>query len=565
MAVLIYLALGTVIVHWLTGGRYGFHRDELATLDDARHLAWGYVAYPPLTPFFGRLSLVLFGTSLAGFRFFAALAEAAAVVLTGLMARELGGRRGAQMVAAVAAVPFCLAGGALMQYVSFDYLFWVLTAYFVLRLLKSNDPRWWIAIGSAIGLGMMTKYTMLFLVAGLAAGVLLTDARRYLKSKWLWYGAAAALVIFLPNLAWQARHGFVSLDFLSHIHARDVRIGRTAGFLPDQFWITLFACPLWLAGLTFYLFSFARPRLAPAASDPSAGNRPAEAGAIPGPASAQAHAAGRFRVLGWMYVIPLLLFVIAKGRGYYLAAAYPMLYAAGSVWGEQRLARLRRLWASMVRVLAWTALAADIVIVAAVGLPVAPVNSRWWKVTDKINDDFREELGWPELVETVAQIRDSLPAEDRARMGILAGNYGEAGAINLYGGRYGLPPAISGINSLWQHGYGDPPPETLIVVGMSRRFTDRNFTACELAGHTWNRYAVENEETRDHPDIFVCRGLRQSWPEFWKNFQYYGALTKPVEPAVSSGQWQVASKGRSVFLSTHKPLAPANHHREPRP
>ncbi|HMD99615.1 MAG TPA: glycosyltransferase family 39 protein [Terriglobia bacterium] len=538
VAVLIYLAVGTVVVHLLTGGRYGFHRDELATLDDARHLAWGYVAYPPATPFFGRLSLVLFGTSLAGFRFFAALAEAAAVVLTGLMARELGGRRGAQMVAAVAAVPFCLAGGALMQYVSFDYLLWVLTAYFVLRLFRSGDPHWWIAIGGAIGLGMMTKYTMLFFVAGLAVGVLLTDARRYLKSRWLWYGAAAALVVFLPNLAWQARHGFVSLDFLSHIHARDIRIGRTAGFLPDQFWLTLFAFPLWLAGLYFYLFSSVRPRLAPPSSDPAGGNRPHEAVAIPGPAHVQAHAAGRFRVLGWMYIVPLLLFVIAKGRGYYLAGAYPMLYAAGSVWGEQRLARLdlrRRHWASVARVLAWAALAADIMIAAAVALPLTPVNSRWWKVANKINDDFREEIGWPELVETVAQIRDSLLAEDRARMGILAGNYGEAGAINLYGARYGLPPAISGINSFWQHGYGSPPPETMIVVGMSRHFVERNFTACDLAGHTWNRYAVENEETRDHPEIYVCRGLRQSWPEFWKNFQYYGAITRPAGRVVSTG------------------------------
>jgi 4-amino-4-deoxy-L-arabinose transferase-like glycosyltransferase len=186
VAILVYLALATVVVHLFTGGRFGFHRDELATLEDSRHLAWGFVAYPPVTPFFGRLSVLLFGTSLAGFRFFAAVAEAAAVVLTGLMARELGGRRGAQLVAAAAAIPFCLGGGALMQYVSFDYLFWVLTAYFVLRLLKSDDPRWWIAIGSAIGLGMMTKYTMGFFAIAVAVGVVLTDARRYLKTKWLW-------------------------------------------------------------------------------------------------------------------------------------------------------------------------------------------------------------------------------------------------------------------------------------------------------------------------------------------------------------------------------------------
>jgi MFS family permease len=489
VAILVYLALATVLVHLLAGGRYGFHRDELATLDDARHLSWGYVAYPPLTPFFARLSLILFGTSLAGFRFFAALAEAVAVVLTGLMAREFGGRRGAQLVAAFAAVPFCLIGGALMQYVSFDYLFWVLTAYFVLRLLKSENPRWWLAIGCAIGLGMMSKYSMPFLVAGLLVGILLTPARRYLSNKWLWFGVAVSLLIFLPNLLWQIQHNFISLDFLKYIHARDIRIGRAKNFLPGQLELTLLAFPLALAGLYFCLFSLA---------------------------------GRRYRILGWMYIVPLLIFLIAKGRFYYLAATYPMLYAAGSVWGEQWLASLGRTAANAIRVLAWTALLADVALAGAVGLPLARVNSPWWDFAVKINGDLREEIGWPELVQTVAKIRDSLPAQDRAHLGILAGNYGEAGAIDLYGPRYGLPPAISGTNSFWLRGYGNPPPETLIVLGLSRHFLENNFASCQLAAHTWNRYGVENEETRDHPDIFVCRGLRQPWPVFWKDFRHYG-------------------------------------------
>ncbi len=489
LAILIYVASATVLAHVLLGGRYGFHRDELATLDDARHLAWGYVAYPPITPFFGRLSLTLFGTSLTGFRFFAAVAQAVAVVLTGLMARELGGQRFAQLIAAAAAIPFCLAAGALMQYVSFDYLFWVLTAYFVVRLLKSEDPRWWLAIGCSIGLGMMTKYTMGILALGIVAAVLLTDARKYLASKWLWFGVAASLLVFLPNFLWQVQHHFISLDFLKDIHARDVRIGRTKDFLPDQAELTLLALPLWLAGLYYCLIS-------------SAGRR--------------------FRMLGWMYVIPLLLFILAKGRGYYLAGAYPMLYAAGSVWGEQRLKELSRTWSVAVRAVVWTALTVDIVLLGIIAMPPAPVNSPLWKFAARNNGDLVEELGWRELTQTVAQIRDSLPPSDRARLGILAGNYGEAGAINLYGPKYGLPQAISGINSFWPRGYGDPPPETVIVVGISRGFLQRNFYSCELAGHTPNPYGIENEETKDHPDIYVCRGLRQSWPDFWKGFRYYG-------------------------------------------
>lgn len=489
VATLIYIAATTVVVHLITGTRFGFHRDELATLEDARHLAWGFVAYPPVTPFFGRLSLILFGASLTGFRFFAAVAQAVAVLLTGLMARELGGKRGAQLVAAAAAVPVCLVGGSLMQYVSFDYLFWVLTAYFVVRLLKSDDPRWWLAIGSAIGLGMLTKYTMGVFALAVAGGVVLTGARHHLKSKWFWYGVAVSLLIFLPNLLWQAQHHFVSLDFLRHIHERDVRIGRTEDFLPDQLKFTLLGFPLWLAGLYFYLVS---PR------------------------------GWRFRPLGWMYVVPLLLFLVLKARGYYLAAAYPMLYAAGSVQGEQWLAAMRRSRAAVLRTLAWTALLVDIVFFSIFLLPIGRVNSRWWTAANQIQGDYREELGWEELTQTVAQIRDGLPAEDRAHLGILAGNYGEAGAINLYGERYGLPRAISGINSFWARGYGDPPPQTLIVIGLSRPFLDRNFSSCQLAGHTWNKFGVKNEETEDHPDIFLCRGLLLSWPEFWKDFQYYG-------------------------------------------
>lgn len=488
-AILVCVATLTVIVHWITGHQYGFHRDELATLEDARHLDWGFVAYPPVTPSFARLSLMLFGTSLAGFRFFAAVAEAIAVVLTGLIAREMGGRREAQFVAAAAAIPFCLAGGALMQYVSFDYLFWVLTAYFVVKVLKTEDPRWWLAIGASIGLGLETKYTMGFFAIGIVMAVVLTDARRYLKSKWLWYGVALSILLCLPNLVWQARNHFISLDFLQHIHARDVRIGRTKHFLPEQLQFTLFGFVLFLAGL--YFTSFSRD-------------------------------GKRFRMLGWMYLTPLAIFVIAKGRAYYLAAAYPMLYAAGSAWGDRVLVRVGNKLQKSIRVLVWAVLFADVVIMGAITLPIAPANSTWAAHAMKINEDFREELGWPELVQTIAQIRDGLSTGERSQLGILTGNYGEAGAVNLYGPQYGLPRAISGVNSFWQRGYGDPPPQTLIVVGADLDDLQGEFASCRLAARIWNRFGVQNEETRDHPNIFVCRTLRKPWPEFWETFRYFG-------------------------------------------
>src|SRR5215469_10113449 len=249
--VLICIALATVVIHLILGNRYGIHRDELATLDDARHLAWGYVAYPPVTPFFGRLSLALFGTSIRGFRFSANVAMAIAVVLTGLMAREMGGRRGAQLVAAAAALPFCLGGGVLMQYVAFDCLAWVMTAYFVVRLLKTGDARWWVAIGISVAFGMFSKWTMGFFTVSIVAAVLLTDVRCYLKSKWLWFGVALSILIFMPNLLWQAQNHFISLDMLKHIHQRDMGEGRTTYFLPQQLEMTGIRFPLAIAGLYF--------------------------------------------------------------------------------------------------------------------------------------------------------------------------------------------------------------------------------------------------------------------------------------------------------------------------
>jgi Dolichyl-phosphate-mannose-protein mannosyltransferase len=488
-ALLLALAATTVLVHWVVGNRYGFHRDELATLDDARHLAWGYVAYPPVTPFFGWFAQHLFGTSLPGFRFFASLAGATAIILTGLMTRELGGSRGAQFSAAAATTPIVLAIGSLMQYVSFDYLAWVAVAYFMIRLCRTGDGRWWLAVGAAIGFGMLSKYSMPFLVAGIAVGMLAGDLRAQLRSRWLWLGAILALVIFLPNLIWQWRHDFIYLDFLRHIHARDVRIGRTKTFLPDQLEITLVALPLALAGLYFYFF---------------------------------AKAARPFRVLGWMFVIPLLLFILGKGRGYYLAPAYPMLYAAGVVSSAAWLHRLSSFWRTTLVAAFSVALLANIAVISAFFLPLAPIQSRWWKIAVKINGDLPEEVGWPELAETVARIRDSLPPIERAQVKILAGNYGEAGAVNLYGPRFGLPSAICPTNSFWDRGYGDPPPEVLIVLGSSAEDLESKFDSCQLAGHITNREGVANEETTDHPDIFLCRHLREPWPIVWKKNRHFG-------------------------------------------
>lgn len=492
LLILIALAGVRLLFHVLTNHQYGFHRDELATLDDAHYLAWGYVAYPPLTPWIAHVATEVFGWSMVGLRFFSGLAQAIAMVLAGLMSRELGGSRWAQVVAAlaVAVAPISMLMGAVFQYVSFDYLWWVLTAYCLLRLLKSENPRWWVAIGAVLGLGMMTKYTIAFLIVGVVGGVLLTPNRRYLRSGWLWVGVGLSLLIFLPNLIWQIQHNFVSLEFLNSIHARDVRIGRTSGFLPEQLYVNASGAtvPLWLAGLAFYFY-------------------------LP--------EGKRYRLLGWLYVIPLVLFVVVQGRSYYMGGAYPMLLAAGAVvwdrWLTTRSVQTARGW----RMTTWIVLGISLVAAIILMTPIAPVNSVLWKVSNGVHDNFREEIGWTELVDNVYGIYQALPADQRATTGILAGNYGVAGALNWYGPTYGLPRSISPMNSMWMRGFGDPAPTQVIVLGYGRAEIDAFFAECEHVGMVTNRFGVENEESR-RPEIWLCGAPRLPWTELWPQMRRFG-------------------------------------------
>lgn len=493
IGVLLLLGAGVVLLHIFVNGEYGFHRDELLTFDNARHLDWGYVVYPPVTAVLGRVELELFGTSLRGFRFFPALAQGIVLLLAGLTAREFGGRREAQLAAATAVAiggPSLFAGTSL-SYTTFDYLWWLVAAYFVARLLKSADMRWWLAVGMAIGLGVLTKYTMAFLVLGVFAGQLFTPMRRCFKSPWFWCGVALALLVILPNIIWQFRHNFVALACMISIHRRDVAWGWTDNFLLNQFWKSTnpVTTPLWCAGL-WYLF--------------------------------KTDAGKRYQMLGWMYIIPLLALFAAKGRDYYLAPAYPWLLAAGAVWGERWVDSLSDRAARIVRRVTWRTMAVSGLITAALTLPIAPLGTAWWRAADAATGNFNMEIGWPELTASVAKIRATLPASDQARLGILAGDEGETGAINLYGPTYGLPTAISGMNSNWSRGYGDPPPQTVITLGLKRDFLETNFASCELAGHLANPFGIENAATRGYEDIFVCRKLRQPWPEFWSHFRYYG-------------------------------------------
>jgi len=489
LIVLACIASAFAAFHVVTNGRYGFHRDELQFLSDARHLDWGFVAYPPFTPFMERIAFSIFGLSLVGLRLFSVIAQAIVILVSGLMARDLGGSRLAQVATSISVG---LSGLPLFeatefQYTTFSFLWWILVCWFTIRLLTSDNPRWWLAIGTAIGLGLMTKYSLVFFVAGLLAGLALTRARRYFVNPWFWAGVTIALLIFSPNLLWLIRHDFVSYHFLQHIHARDVGEGRAAGYWKMQLLLDSnpFAIPLCLVGL----ISFFRNN--------------------------------RYRVLAWMFVVPVLVFWVNKGRFYYVAEAYPVMVAMGAVAAECWLARHGAALRRTIEAVYFTGVFATGALFIAVLVPVAPSGPLRDFAFDK-NGDLREEIGWDELVRSVATVRDSLPTNQQSTYGILVGNYGEAGAIENLGAAHHLPSPISLTNSFYLRTYPTPPPSTLIVVGWSRDEVDKEFTGCRLAGHVSNSLGVKNEESQYHPDIFVCGPPRQGWAEFWKTNQRYG-------------------------------------------
>ena len=491
--VVVLVAAARMVLQIATNGQYGFHRDELQTLDDARHLDWGFVAYPPITPLLGRLELILFGTSLIGFRVFSAMAVSMVMVLSGLIAKELGGNRHVQVLAAVAVgiSPVSLIQGAVFQYVSFDYLWGVTATYFLVRLVKSGDPRWWVPIGGVLGIGMETRYTMGFLTLGIAGALVLTAARRFLRSGWLWVGVGVSVLVFVPNLVWQMQHHFISLEFLSHLHARDLREGRYSGFFREQLWIcvNLVTAPLTFLGLWFYLVS------------------------QPG---------RRYRFLGWTFVVSFVLFALAGSRSYYTTPLYPMLIAGGSVLFGDLLGRSRPVWSGLAYGAQWTAILIGGVAFGLLVMPIAPIGSGLWRITSKMHDQFREEIGWPELARSVANVYRSLPAEEREHTGILTGNYGEAGALNLYGPALGLPHAMSLTNSFWYRGYDPRMPQTVILAGFDLEEGRNLFGTCVVAATNMNPFGVENEESRDHPDILLCRNLRMPWPVYWTSHRRFG-------------------------------------------
>ncbi len=497
LRIIFLLAAAKLAVHLATANRYGYFRDELYFLDLGRHLDWGYVDCAPLIAVYARLALLL-GGSLPVLRGIAAVAGAASVALTMVLARELGGGRFAQLLAGlcVLAAPIFLAENSLMTMNAFEILFWMGCIWALIRVVRTSDSRWWIAFGAIAGLGLENKHSTLLFGAAVAVAILLSPERRELARRWIWIGGAIALLLFLPNLLWQVRHHFPTLEDLENVKRSGKNVVLSpAAFIKEQvLFLHPLLLPVWIAGLVSLLFG----RLS------------------------------RMRVLGWTYLVLLALMIADKAKNYYLAPIYPMLFAAGAVATE---AWLDRSAPRSIRGRLWPRSAIAALVVAA-GASVAPAilpflppekllayQRRIGAAPSKtevshegpLEQRLGDQFGWPELAADVARIYRALPPDERAKTGIFASNYGEAGALNLYGPALGLPAPICAHQNHYYWGPPKPEPENLIWLQWGREGVENHCRSVEQVGehsHPWGM-AEENRP------IYLCRGLRHTIAEYW--------------------------------------------------
>jgi hypothetical protein len=493
-AIIGYLSLAALLFHFLFYRGYGYFRDELYFMACGEHLDWGYVDQPPLVPLVARFSRWLMGDSRFSIRFFSMVAAAATVWITGFMTRELGGRRYAQVLACVAVMVAPVYVGS---YLSTDDLLppiWMGCLYVALLIFNGGSPKLWLLFGALAGLGLQDKHATLFFGFSFFVALLLTPQRNAFRGKWIWLGGLVALLIFLPNLIWEYRHNWATLELLNNIHRsnKNVVLGPL-GYLRDQILLmNPISFPIWLAGLVWFLFS---------------------------------RGAKAYRAMGWTYVVMLVLFVALKGKDYYLVPIYPVLFAGGAIVLDRWMKGTRRAWlkpAIVVLLLVGGALLApfatailpvDTFIAYERALHLAPPPTETHDL-GKLPQQYADMFGWPEMAAVVASVYDRVPPEERPKCAIFGQNYGEAGAIDFFGARYGLPKAISGHQNYFLWGPRDYTGECMIVIGDRREVLESIFDRVELAGVTHHDYAMPYE---NNLPIWLCRGfkrgsLRELWP-----------------------------------------------------
>ncbi|MBN1203445.1 MAG: glycosyltransferase family 39 protein [Myxococcaceae bacterium] len=491
------LSAGTVALHLLFAGRYGYFRDELYFIACGQRLAWGYVDQPPLIALAARLAATLFGESLVGLRTLPALAAGGLVALTGWLTRRLGGGTYAAALAGVAfaLAPFFLFGGHTLTMNAFEPLFWTGCAALLVELIRTGERRLWLAVGALVGVGVLNKHSMGFFAVCLALGLLLTPQRRLMRSRWLVLGGLLAVLLVLPHVLWQLQHGWPMFELL-----RNGQLYKNAPFTLGEFLSgqllnlhPLFA-PLWLAGLGFLLFA------------PS----------------------GRaWRALGLGFLLLFGLYIALKAKAYYLAPAYPMLLAAGAGVLE------RAVRGALPRAAVLTVLLAGGAALVPLALPVLPVETfiAYQRTlglepprTERhqlglLPQHYADQHGWRELAAAVAEVYRRLPPEEQARTMIYAQNYGQAGAIDWLGRAHGLPPARSGHNHYFLWGPGDSEPRVVLIIGGDAEDHAQACSRLELAARLpHNPYVMPYE---DQLPLYLCRDLKAPMATIWPSVKHY--------------------------------------------
>ncbi len=497
---LLAFALAAVAVHLTAMTQYGYFRDELYYLACAQHLAWGYVDQPPLSIAILRVVRGVLGDSLIALRIVPALAGATVVYLTGRLARTLGGGRAAQALAALSALlaPAFLGLGHVYSMNVFDLLIWTLAFTLLLPAVERGKPRDWMALGAVLGLGLLNKISVLWLGGGIAAGLLLTPHRASLRTSGPWIAGLLAAALFAPHIAWQVAHGWPTLEFMRNATAQKMAPVTLPAFAVSQVLVMgPGSAPLWLTGLAF---CFLLP------------------------------AGRRGRIFGVIYITTFALLALAgRSRATYLAPAYVPLFALGGL-AVERLARRPRLAWFPVAAGAWVAaLALPLVPYALPVLPVerfiaysrsieiAPGTEEHQSLGD-LPQHYADMFGWEELALEVARVYRSLPSQERARCGIFAQNYGEAGAIDFFGRGLGLPPAMCGHNSYWLWGPGRADGSVIIIVGGDLEDHQSDFERVEQAGVVHCRYCMPYE--RDLR-VYVGHGLKTPLAQIWPRVRFY--------------------------------------------
>ena len=474
------VAAAFVALELAVSARYGFHRDELYFVVAGRHLAAGYVDQPPLAPLLTRVATGLWGTNASAIRVFPALAGAGVVIASAVTARLLGGRAVAQVLTAlaVACAPVTLAAAHLANTTVYDLLAWTVAIACVVAAVSRGRSRAWIGAGLAVGLGLENKDLLLLAVVAVAIGILVAGPRRAFTDRWLWAGAAIALVLWSPNLVWQAAHGWPELTM-----SRSLRREHSSGsdyvtVLPAQLvYVGLAAVPLAVVGVRRLLRDRALRYLAIAAG----------------------------------VVVVFVVFDI-PGRPYYTDGLMPLVFAAGAVTIEQRRPSFRtaRVWLAAPVV--------GLIVGAALILPILPPQDlAHIHGIHKLNYDLTETIGWPQLADQLGTIYRSLPPDQRPGTSIYTGNYGEASALVLFGSR--LPPVLSAHNTWWLWGPGRAPDTTVLAVGAAGQLSPY-FARCTRVASYVPPHDVPNDE--NGVDISVCTGPRRPWPAFWRQLKFYG-------------------------------------------